>query len=49
MAKEPGKRGKTAPKEELVRAEEDFTEKTTALRKLFIDKLVTLTKDRKSN
>ena len=49
VAKEPGKRGKTAPKEELVRAEEDFTEKTTALRKLFIDKLVTLTKDRKSN
>ncbi|HIZ87377.1 MAG TPA: DNA-directed RNA polymerase subunit beta [Candidatus Coprenecus pullistercoris] len=49
VTKEPGKRGKNAPKDELVKAEENFTEKTTALRKLFIDKLVTLTKDRKSN
>ena len=49
VAKEPGKRGKSAPKEELVRAEEDFVEKTTALRKLFIDKLMVLVKDHKSN
>ena len=49
VAKEPGKRGKSAPKDELVKAEEDFTEKTTALRKLFIDKLMVLVKDHKSN
>ena len=49
VAKEPGKRGKSAPKEELTRAEEDFVEKTTALRKLFIDKLMVLVKDHKSN
>ena len=49
VAKEPGKRGKNAPKDELVKAEEDFIEKTTALRKLFIDKLVVLVKDHKSN
>ena len=49
VAKEPGKRGKTAPKEEIVKAEEDFLEKTTALRKLFIDKLMVLVKDHKSN
>ena len=49
VAKEPGKRGKSAPKEELVKAEEDFTQKTTALRKLFIDKLMVLVKDHKSN
>ncbi|HIR95309.1 MAG TPA: DNA-directed RNA polymerase subunit beta [Candidatus Coprenecus stercorigallinarum] len=49
VAKEPGKRGKSAPKDELVKAEEDFVEKTTALRKLFIDKLMVLVKDHKSN
>ncbi len=49
VAKEPGKRGKNAPKDELVKAEEDFTEKTAALRKLFIDKLTVLVKDHKSN
>ena len=49
VAKEPGKRGKNAPKDELVKAEEDFVEKTTALRKLFIDKLMVLVKDHKSN
>ena len=49
VAKEPGKRGKNAPKEEIVKAEEDFAEKTAALRKLFIDKLMVLVKDHKSN
>lgn len=49
VAKEPGKRGKNAPKEEIVKAEEDFNNKTASLRKLFIDKLTVLVKEHKSN
>ncbi len=49
VAKETGRRGKTGPKEEIVRAEEDFEKKTSKLRALFIDKLYTLVGGKKTN
>ncbi len=49
VAKETNRRGKNAPKEEIVRAEEDFERKTTKLRNLFIDKLYTLVGGKKTN
>ena len=49
VAKEGTKRNKNLPKEELLRAEEDFNTKSTRLREKFIDKLMVLMDGHKAN
>ena len=49
VAKEGTKRNKNLPKEELLRAEEDFNTKSTKLREKFIDKLMVLMDGHKAN
>lgn len=49
VAKEPTRKGKNQPKEELVSAEEEFNAKSSDLRKLFIDKLLKLLEGEKAN
>ena len=49
VAKEGTKRNKNLPKEELLKAEEDFNRKSSALREKFLDKLMVLMNGHKSN
>ncbi len=49
VAKEGTKRNKNLPKEELLRAEEDFNRKSSQLREKFLDKLMVLMDGHKAN
>ena len=49
VAKEGTKRNKNLPKEELLQAEENFNRKASALKELFLDKLMVLMHGQKSN